>query len=207
MRKALIIILFAFGFSIHSFSFSPVNSISDLIEKSDYIVFGEIFQIGTLNIKIIIHDKIKGELRADTIQVRKFNNWSHASEYEKYEIGQKLIFFLWLNSENIIYGMGGGGNVDEIQVINDTAYIENFMHQEIGGQKIPDLHPYAKYHIFEFQVVMDGLKTYVDNLELIEREYLVATAGTVQLFSGEVQSLSQNEFYQFAIQQKVLTLH
>jgi hypothetical protein len=203
LRKALLIILVTFGISIHAYSFYTLTDLTDLIEKSDFIVYGEIHQIGTLNIKIILHDKIKGEIVSDTLQFRKFSNWSCASRYENYEIGQEAIFFLKRHKDNRIYGMGAG-NEGEMLVKNDTAYFEDFKRNTKGGQKVEYLNPYVKYLLFDVNVVITGLRIYLDNLEIIQKEYLIPNPGTVICFNYEVQKLSQNEFYQFALRQKQL---
>ena len=205
MKKALLIALITFGFSIQSYSFYTLTDLTSLIEKSDIIIYGEIYQIGTLNIKILVHEQLKGGNVTDTLQFRKFINWSCANRYAKYEIGQEAIFFLRIHDDNRIYGMGAG-NEGEILVKDSITYFQEYERASTEGQVVEFLNPYAKYILFDVQLVIDGLRTYLNNIDIINREYEISPPGTVRIFNYEVMNISQNDFYQYALKQKRLKL-
>ena len=108
----------------------------ELIDKSDLICYGEIVtvQSGTITAKAI--EVIKGTNPKGTISIDKFENWTCATRFAPYRIGQKEFFFLKKQKPANQYFALGAGNEGEMPVAYQRVYYQN---QRLSIDKSPPL--------------------------------------------------------------------
>ena len=115
--KQLFIVLFFVSLGAKA-SYTPVR-IYEMVLAADKIVYGEISEMDSLTFTL----KIEGNLTGDekTIRVLKFQNWTCAWRWTKYEVGQKL--FLFLVKHEGMYRTISAGNEGELPILNDSIYV------------------------------------------------------------------------------------
>jgi hypothetical protein len=98
-------------------------SLPELICKSDYGAIGTIVKLDNNYFYLKVEKFILNKIEIDTIPIVKFQDWSCAWRYDKYQIGQReLVFFRKSNYviDDYEYLGYGGGDEFELPIFGDT---------------------------------------------------------------------------------------
>ena len=129
VRISYILIILLLQFNLKA-EFQPMT-IHEMMIKSDKIVSGEIINLDSTHFEL----KIKKSLTGDNgiIRIRKFENWTCAWRWTKYEKGQNLLVFVrkWNNE----YHSMGAGNEGELPIIKDEIYINGLSLMYVNGDQ------------------------------------------------------------------------
>lgn len=108
----------------------------ELIDSSDLIFYGEIVAIqkGSITAKAV--EIIKGVNPKGEVVIDKFKNWTCASRFAPYRIGQKEFFFLKRKNSINRYFALGAADEGEIPVVNQKVY---YQHQYLSIDSKPRL--------------------------------------------------------------------
>ncbi|MES2545997.1 MAG: hypothetical protein V4548_14025 [Bacteroidota bacterium] len=101
------------------------TGLPQLILKSDVAGECEIQKVTENQIEVKFSDIYHGELKTKSIKVEKFQDWTCASRWTKYKVGQKEIIFIVKNLKSGKWIIIGAGNEGELPIENDIAYYKN----------------------------------------------------------------------------------
>ena len=121
MKRILIIwTILSFSFTSNA-EYRPLE-LYEMIIKAEKIVYGTIIELDSSSFTL----NIEGSLTSDTgiIKVGRFSDWSCASRWTKYKVGQRL--FLFLTAWNGEFISMSGGNEGEHPILNNSIYIHGF---------------------------------------------------------------------------------
>jgi hypothetical protein len=208
LNKYLILI------AIFSLSLKPAFSeyvrtfLPSLIENSKIIVHGRIIFVGKETFKIVALKTIKSKTKCDTLVIQKFKDWSSASRYSTYEIGQEAIFFI--ESRKGKFHVMGKGNEGELVVRSDTAYYsQDYSNFELVYGKIFQTKRIRflsernyMFYVFKLQTVIDGIELYRENIKLINNQVKIIYRDTINHQSDYIEKLPQNDFMVIIIGQR-----
>jgi len=113
--------------------YTPI-SLHELIRNSDLIVEYRIKKVYEYQILVEKIKIIKGEINSDIILVNKFTNWTCASRWSEYKIGQQGLFFLSRDSSSKKWEILGQGNEGDMPIENGYLYYYTIF--EIKGFKL-----------------------------------------------------------------------
>ncbi len=117
MKKTLLILL-AFFLSIKAEAdYFPLR-LYDMILNADKICWGSIEKLDSTFFYVADNSSSKHQL----IKVKRFKNWTCASRYANYKVGQKVILFL--QNEKKHFSIMSAGGEGEIPIINDSVSIK-----------------------------------------------------------------------------------
>ena len=108
----------------------------ELIDKSDLICYGEIVTVQSETITAKAIEVIKGTNPKGTIIIERFENWTCATRFAPYRIGQKEFFFLKRKKAFNRYFALGAANEGEMPVAQQKVYYQN---QHLSIDKSPPL--------------------------------------------------------------------
>jgi len=201
MKKRLIV-FFIFsltsiiGYGSYSRTFLP-----KLIENAKVIVYGQIISVDKTTFKVVTIKKIKSTSSSDTLTIKKFKNWECAFRYSTYEIGQKALFFLVTNKNDELQTMGIG-NEGEMIVRSDSAFIEDYGQKIFEVKKYNFISRYTPFICLNVETVIKGIKIYLENAELINKELNRDSPGTIAYQYSTIEKLQKNDFLSVVIDQK-----
>lgn len=175
--------------------------LTTLIEKSEIIVYGKIIAVDDETFSVVSLSKIKTTSKHDTLIIRKFVNWTCAHRYSQYEIGQEAVFFLYKDKDNNLRTMGAA-NEGELIVKADTAYIADYAQKTFPSKKIDFISKYAHFIIVDLKTLIQGLKIYLDNIDVIEKEVKANNDRTVAYQYSYIDRLPKNYFLSIVLDQK-----
>ena len=195
-----IILLKYNAYSVYVKTFLP-----SLIEKSKIIVHGKIVSVDRETFKIVTIKKIKSISKADTLTIQKFKDWTSASRYSKYEIGQEAIYFIELKKGKL--KIIGDGNEGELFVKSDSAYFDNDGETVYCGIKFPTkrvnfLLKHNMYTIINLGIVIQGIQQYLENLKLIDNQIKKDYRDTISHRHDYIDKLPKNIFLAIIIDQR-----
>lgn len=154
-----------------------------------------------MTFKILALKKIKCFLKSDTIIIQKYIDWTCASRYQKYQLGQEAIYFLEINSKNKLETMGAA-NEGELVVKSDTAYVYSHDSRTFESNIYPFISDFQKYIKASLKTTISGIKLYLDNLDGINREIYRKGPGQVAYQYSSIDRLPYNFFLNIVIDQK-----
>ncbi|MES2591827.1 MAG: hypothetical protein V4608_08080 [Bacteroidota bacterium] len=173
-----------------------------MIEKSKIIVYAKIISVDKEAFKIVTIKKIKSTHKSDTLLLQKFEDWTCASRYAHYEVGQEAIFFIELNKKNEFHTIGAG-NEGELVVKSDSVFVPDYLEQKIfPSKKVDFISKYKKYISISIQTAIQGIKIYLDNVDLIGKELKHDGPGNVVYQYTTMDKLPKNYFLCIVIDQK-----
>jgi hypothetical protein len=172
-----------------------------LIEKSNIIVHGRIISVDEENFHVLVLKKIKSNKLIDTLKIQKFQNWSCAARYSKYKIGQEAIYFIRINEYKELEVIGAA-NEGELIVKDSTTYIKDYDYNKLKTEKFDFLSNYYEYITMDIQTVIEGISVYLNNIEVINREFLNYNSGRVVYQYSYIDRLPKNDFLTIIIDQK-----
>jgi hypothetical protein len=118
MKIAKFLFILLFMPNILSADYSP-KTIYEMIIKADEIVYGEIVSLDSSNYTLRIDGNLTGDF--EFIKIKRFTDWSCASRWTDYKVGQKLLLFLIFHNNRWITMSGGAEG--ELPIQNDSVYI------------------------------------------------------------------------------------
>jgi len=200
MIKYLLIILCLFGSKISPGSYSG-TSLIQLVERATSISYGRIVSVGKDEFKILVLCNVKSCKQHDTISIQKFKDWTCASRYSGYAVGQEAVFFL--SSYKGKLAPIGSANEGELIVKNDTGYVESDTKQSLKAKPVDFIPTYSAFIPMPVQTIVEGLKLYLENREIIDQQYASKKGtGTVVYQYDHTAMLPKNDFLTLLIDQK-----
>lgn len=154
MIKYLLIALCISGTKL-SFGSYIATSLIQLVERAACISYGRIVAVGKEEFKIVVLQNVKACKQHDTITIRKFNNWTCASRYSAYAVGQEAVFFL--SSYKGKLAPIGGGNEGELIVKHDTGYVESDVQHTLKAKPVVFIPTYSAFIPMRLQTILEGL--------------------------------------------------
>jgi len=121
MKIHLLIIFFLVNIISHA-KYDP-KIIAELIDQAEIIGYGEISEFGPIEFTLVFKSVIKGS-PLKSIKILKFANWTCASRWTNYKVGEKLLVFLDISDDNSYYALGGG-NEGEMPIFDDNLYYKS----------------------------------------------------------------------------------
>ena len=175
MEKIIVLLFLMFSNSQTKAELIP-TSVSQMIDKADLIVQGQIKKVIDSYIEVSIIRSVKGKVLKKRIRIEKFQNWICASRYKPYEVGQQELFFLQKNKKNNTWQIMGGGGEGEIPIINKTLYFKSAfpsccqstgvgIHQLKNGEKIYGI-------AFDLEKATKGISLYLQQEKEIKEKFL-----------------------------------
>ena len=151
MHKILLLLWGLIAFKTSKADYDAL-SISQLIDKSELIAQCKIIQISDGYFEIQIIEIVKGSLASSKIKVEKFQNWTCASRYSDYQIGQIELIFLRKNAFHDFWNVLGSGNEGEMQIEDNFLYYS--AKYTIGSEKLDSI-PIGKGVFWGFRYSLD----------------------------------------------------
>ena len=121
MNKFFILTALIFSFGICKADFDS-KTLPELIENSQLIIECKIQDISFDEIRVKIIEVLKGDSSLNVISVSKFKDWTCASRWSAYEIGQTEIIFLKRSLKNNRWFTVGAGNEGEMPIENGFLF-------------------------------------------------------------------------------------
>jgi hypothetical protein len=203
MKRFFLYSLFIFS-SIQAVASYIATPLHQLIERSTWIVSGTIIRVEDETFTISISDKIKGNNIADTLKIRKFFNWTCAFRHAPYKEGQAAIYFLSIDSKTGLPKTLGAANEGELIIDNKKVYVKDSGKLYKGSKIIQSISPYTPYASFDIPTALNGIRLYLENHELIEKELTNKTDGKTVYQYSYTGHLPKNDFLLMAIDEKKL---
>ncbi len=199
MKKCFLIVLLFLVANVSLASYTTMYY-PTLIENAKIIAYGKIISVEKSIFKIIVLGNIKNAKRSDTLSIQKFQNWTCASRYKNYEIGQEGIYFIDVspNKELIIMGAGNEG---EIITRKDTCFIHGYGQTRLPKKKFGSISQYTEYIPLTLSTVKEGIKLYMGNFEPLNYMPANTQSGTIA-YKYEPLNTRSNDFYILLLEQK-----
>ena len=121
IQKVLILLHFIFASIVCKADYDALTA-SQLIEKSDLIAECKIIDVSDGYFEIILIDIIKGNSDQKHLTVVRFQNWTCASRWANYKIGQSELIFLKKDGFHNFWHTLGAGNEGEMGICGDSLY-------------------------------------------------------------------------------------
>ncbi len=201
MKKILIIAILILLKFTPSFAKYYTTFLPTLIENSHIIVYGRIVSIDKTNFRIQVIKIFKSKVKSDTLTIKQFRNWTCAIRYTEYKVGQEAIYFLRIDEDKNLKVMGAG-NEGELIVKDRLTYIEDFDFNNYETKSYDFLPYYKKYIKLDIESVIEGIYIYLNNNEVINREFLNFSTGRVVYQYSYIDRLPRNDFLAIVIDQK-----
>lgn len=121
MKRILIIAIFITTSHIGLAKYRPLK-LYEMIIKAEKIVYGTITKLDSTHFTL----QIEGSLTSDAgvIRIARFEDWTCAQRWTKYEVGQRLLLFLTTVDGELV--SMSGGNEGELPIIEDSVFINGF---------------------------------------------------------------------------------
>ncbi|SFP81570.1 hypothetical protein SAMN04515668_0446 [Hymenobacter arizonensis] len=143
--------------------YSP-TPLAELVDESDLIFHGVIVSVQEKSITVKPLNVVKGARPEATITLDKFEDWTCASRFTSYKVGQQEFLFLRKSKTTGVYFPLGSGNEGEIPVLNQKVYYRN-----PNPNDTKDLHTFSVYggtvlgHVYSYNGFVDAIKFYMAN--------------------------------------------
>lgn len=169
MKRAQIVIVLFLFYSVHvKADYSPLQ-LYFMILDADKIIDGTIKKLD----KTFFY--LDDTLQHQTIKIRRFQDWTCASRFDKYKVGQRVILFLKQEKDHF-YIMSAGGE-GEVPIVNDSVSFKLFPAFPTPYQRNDDDPWYNKdslerykfiigddYYHMKFKVSFSDLKSAIEKL-------------------------------------------
>lgn len=200
MIRYLLIALCIFGSKISLGSYIE-TSLIQLVERADCISYSRIVSVGKEDFKVLVIRNVKSCRRNDTITIQKFKDWTCASRYSGYTVGQEAIFFLSSDKGKLV--PIGAANEGELIVKNDTGYVRSGTGQNLKAKSVNFIPTYSTFIPMPVQTIVEGLNLYLENRVTIDQQYASQKGtGRVVYRYDYAAMLPNNDFLTLLIDQK-----
>ncbi len=200
LRKQLLLLLCLISINLHSYSSYRATLLWELIEKSELIVLGEIVEVNDSIFKVVIQDRIKSDSLVDTLTILKFEEWTCASRYSNYSVGQRGIYFLNYGKKG--YETMGAANEGEKVVLENYVYIKEYnpstIFQTVNMKNITANNDFVR---LDYQTVRKGIKDYLKNKEEIHKEFETYFGNKVSSSISYKDNPKRNDFLRLVLDQ------
>jgi len=132
-----------------------------LVTKSELIAECKIISVQETTFDILVIEVIKGKEKETEITVSKFINWTCASRWSTYKVGQTAVLFLYKGALNTWHTLGAG-NEGEMPIQRDTLYYKEIYYR---------LDSVAKTYILDDGIVT-GYKYRLSDVKAAIKQYL-----------------------------------
>ena len=167
MQKIVLLFWGFIAFKSVRADYDPLT-LSKLIDKSELIAQCKVIQLSEGYFEIQVIEILKGSLTTNKIKVEKFQNWTCASRYSDYHIGQVELIFLTKNVYHDYWNILGAGNEGEMLIENNFLYYE--AKYSIGSEKLDSI-PLGKGVFWGFQYSLSdvtiGIREYLRDRKTI----------------------------------------
>ena len=198
MKYGLSVFIIVLSINYCQADYSPIT-LPKLIETSDLILHIEITKDIDERIEARILEVIKGDYKLRNIMVEKFEDWTCASRWSEYQIGQRELIFLQKHRKDNTWIIMGAGNEGEMPIENDKLYykspffVNGYFHPEKNYElKEGNIHAIR----YELSTALEGLKMYLEEQMAIEK--MTDNHKIIDYYP-------QNAFIKRAIDEKVLS--
>ncbi|WP_345049357.1 hypothetical protein [Hymenobacter glaciei] len=161
MKKLLLLLAATLSFFDAQADYEP-TLLSELIETSDLIFYGEIVAIQKSTVTAKSVQRIKGVNPNSEVAIDKFENWTCATRFAPYKVGQKAFFFLKKRKSANHYFALGAANEGEIPAFNQKVYYQN---QYLSIDKNPRLFKVyggaVRGYVYDKNQFIEALKYYM----------------------------------------------
>jgi hypothetical protein len=200
LRKRLLLLLSLIILNLHSYSSYRATLLWELIEKSEIIVLGEIVEVNDSNFKVIILERLKSASLVDTLTILKFQEWTCASRYANYSVGQRGVYFL--NYRKNCYETMGEANEGEKVVLGNYVYIREYnpstIFETVNMKSISANQDFVRLH---YKTVRRGIKDYMKNKEEIHKEFETYFGNNVSPSNSYTDNPKRNDFIRLVLDQ------
>lgn len=125
MKKlSFIISIIVFGFNSRA-DYFPLT-LPEMIIQSDLIVYGEIVHVEDFTFIIQISGVVSGNYSDDTVNIRKFDDFSCAARWTKYVTGQHVFLFLKNNKDEHFWKILSDGGEGELPLYDGKVYLSSW---------------------------------------------------------------------------------
>ena len=168
-----------------------------MIQGADLILHARIIEVLENEIELDIIEKIKGEYSHQKIIIEKFENWSCASRWRTYKVGQEELIFLYEDKKTENWKIIGAGNEGEITIENKKLYYPSpyFSSEYLLEEKQYTLKEGKLFAIeFDLKKAIQGIKDYLKNRKRIDK-----------MFSDKsiLNFFPENKFYHVIINERI----
>jgi hypothetical protein len=161
MKKATIILLLVFFNNICQAKYRPLI-LSELIDNAEFIGKGTIINVEKNNIIVQFSMFHKGNSKYKIFRIQKFKDWTCASRWAEYRIGQEEVFFFSRNQNRKMVILGAG-NEGEMPIYKNNVIYKN----TIPFDKTTKNYTIGKNEINGYSFSLDefksGIEAYLSN--------------------------------------------
>ncbi|WP_144892323.1 hypothetical protein [Flavobacterium tiangeerense] len=161
MKKATIILLLVFLNTVCQAKYRPLI-LSELIDNAEFIGNGTIINVEKNNIVVQFSMFYKGNSKYKIFRIQKFKDWTCASRWAEYRIGQEEVFFFSLNQNRKMVILGAG-NEGEIPIYKNNVIYKNTIPFDKTTKNYTieknEINGYS-FSLYEFK---SGIETYLSN--------------------------------------------
>lgn len=168
--KNLILVSLIILFTKCSFARYIPDNLDQMILGSTLIVDAVIINQSEYHVILNITKTLKGDTSLKRIKLDKFMNWTCASRWSEYKIGQRSIYMLSMNETKTAWEVLSPGNEGEFPIEMGNIYYRtinyNFNHPP-QENKIEAGNIYA--FKFDYNIFLKGIKEYLKNHSKIKQ--------------------------------------
>ena len=95
----------------------------DMLGASDLVVVGKISRLQTKTFDLRVSKVIAGKTAKRSIRVKRFRNWTCASRWTSYKVGQQVVLLLSRKTSKSPWLIRSGGGEGEIPVVGKYVYL------------------------------------------------------------------------------------
>ena len=146
------------------------TKLPELLKSADLIIECRVTKVLTETVDVEISEVLKGDISLKQITVERFKNWTCASRWASYKIGQTELMFLVKSSKSGKWYIIGSGNEGEMPVIDGLLYYK-YPYLSIGNSPKEYQLGFSTIHGFRFKLndVKIAIKEYLNNVATIDR--------------------------------------
>lgn len=202
MKHTLFTIALALLLPCLAWSFIMPPKLFQIVEYSSIISYAKIISVGEKDFKVLTLRGIKACEKWDTITIFKNTEWQ-INENCRHSIGKSAIFFINTDKENkntVEWSFDQG----EMMVVNDSAFIKYpLAYSSFPLKKYLCNDKTSEMPCLPVSVIHKGIRLYLSNLELINKELEENNVGEETAFKdGPLNKLPYNEFLHLLIEDK-----
>ncbi|MCC6357301.1 MAG: hypothetical protein IT450_01045 [Phycisphaerales bacterium] len=122
MQRCAFVFLVSVMASTVRASFDPLN-FAEVVGSADLIVAGTIVDLTESDFRIDVSDVLHGDGGLKQLRVKRFGDWTCAKRWTPYANGQRLLFFLWSDSDDGgVWRILGAGDEGEMPIDGEFIY-------------------------------------------------------------------------------------
>jgi hypothetical protein len=127
MKKIAICTIILLSVLVCKADYDPLP-LASLINKSELIAECKIIAVQEMTVELLVIEVIKGNTNETKITISKFRDWTCASRWSAYKVGQVELLFLTKGSTNI-WNTLGAGNEGDMPIQKDTLYYKEIYYR------------------------------------------------------------------------------